>query len=158
MGFSVSRGHGTAGSVPNGGNGPNSWVDLGDGTILFNAQSAGSTSTRLWRSDGTAAGTYLGTRTTGTGFTKPGPFTVLNGIAYFTDSVGTSWYRTDGTVSTRTGTALSNVTPRNAKAINGVITCRSAPATASSRTSKPTSSRRSCARPRSATTCRSTAR
>ncbi|MEO8147229.1 MAG: ELWxxDGT repeat protein [Bacteroidia bacterium] len=66
--------------------------------ILYFKGNDGITGPELWRSDGTAAGTYLlkdlTAGATGTGI---GYFTSVNNILYFTGGTGTQLWRSDGT-------------------------------------------------------------
>lgn len=70
-----------------------------DGVIYFRGDD-GITGSELWRSDGTAAGTYLVKDISPGGFgSSAGYFTSIDSILYFTANTGTSLWRSDGTAA-----------------------------------------------------------
>ncbi len=81
--------------------GPRAFFDL-DGTLLFQGGD-GATGAELWRSDGTAAGTWLVKDLwPGESPSHPGELTRAGGIVYFRSQAGAgqmSLWRTDGTLA-----------------------------------------------------------
>ena len=90
---------------PSAGSLPQSLVDL-NGILLFAADD-GTHGSELWRSDGTAAGTYMVADIyPGANGSTPGPFVVWNNALYFEafePTSGTELWRSDGTAA---GTTL----------------------------------------------------
>ncbi len=78
-----------------------SYLSSVDGFALFQADDGSAAGAELWRSDGTAAGTFMVRDLHPAGDSHPFGFTVLGDDAYFAarDDVGFELWRTDGTAA-----------------------------------------------------------
>lgn len=88
--------------------------------ILFFRANDGSTGIELWRSDGTASGTYLVKDISpGASSSGPGGFASVGNILYFTANVGSQLWRSDGTdsgtVSLKSFNVVGNLCGYNGK-------------------------------------------
>ena len=110
--------HGHCAQVPNSSN--PSWLTNFNGTLFFSAND-GSTGQELWKSDGTANGTWL----VSGGFSNLGDLTVVGGALYFSASGGL--WKSNGTaagtvrIKTFVNNGYSDINPTHLTNVNGTL-------------------------------------